>query len=260
MSRIRWAISELFLLGVALSPAAGAEALQAAREIGALLRRQHFGRLGERGGDALRGLVGELHHIRPQRLELGAIDHGGSQDLTHLLTQLHTPLAQGPQIVAGALEDGELLFLLAARIDRPAEPRDHALDPSGRQERAAKAAEPVTVAPAARTIVVAITAPTEPAARPIVIAEEAARTIEPFVAPGPLVAAETVVGPAAVVSLRERAGADPDDDSGKNEGAADEKSAPAAALRRPLRWRNWCLGGAHGSAPVADAVDPWAGG
>src|SRR5262249_26650309 len=146
------------------SSAAPEPLLQAAHQVGALGRGQDIGRFCDRRRDPLRRLLGQPHVIDAQRFKLGAAALGGGQPLAELPAGLQALLAQGPQIVGGALDDGgELLLLLAARVHGPAQAVDHALDPSRRQEPAAE----TTAAMPRKRAAAEATAAIEPAARAI---------------------------------------------------------------------------------------------
>src|SRR5262249_39247919 len=160
----------------------------------------------QRGDDALRRLIGELHLVGAQALQPAAVDGGRGEHLARLAAAVADLLAQRAQVVDRALGHvAELLLLLAAGIDRPAETVDHTLDPAGREAHAAKAAAEaasvpaVTVVavappePAARTIVVAAEATSHPAARAVAVVEAA---VEALLAAGAVVhppAARTVI-------------------------------------------------------------------
>src|SRR5262249_26482913 len=180
-----------------------------------------------------------------QRFELAGVDRLCGEHVADLAAGVLVLLPHRRKIVRHLLQDaGDLLLLLAARIDRPAEAVDDALDPSRREELAAEAAQ-AALMPAARAF-----AATEPTARSVAVAAEPttpavivarpAGTVEPL-APVP---ARPVVGPAAVVALRQGGRPDPDDDAGQDQRAADQETAKSVRwARRGGRRRRWCLDG-----------------
>src|SRR5512146_2938370 len=139
ISRMRAATRAVYLS--APVPAAAAHALHALRELLALQRREHLGGVRERVGDALGGLLGELHLLGAQLLERGPVHVVAGEKVHRLQPRLAQAAAQRHEVLRRALDDRpELLLLRLGGVDldvKVRKPAVQALVELGRVERSA---------------------------------------------------------------------------------------------------------------------------
>src|SRR5262245_11442243 len=174
-------------------------ALDAAPELGPLVRREHLGGVREGVGDPLRSRVGELELVIAQRVDARPVHSRRRQRLADLAPAIQVLLTQREHVVRGFFEDrSHFVALLLGGIDAPQHAVDHPLHAPGHETVHAAATHASAIAPAARAVVApagsvaparSVIAPARPViapatpvpvaiapARPVIVARPAVRT------------------------------------------------------------------------------------